>query len=83
MLVGKAAAMRFHAAPMSKGLLAAAAATTPAQHLFQLRHTASILSQYMQCITVHVYTSDRPLPSGCSMTQTVTSSRPVAHQACL
>ena len=52
MLSGKAAAMRFHAAPMSKGLLAAAAATTPAQHHCQLRGTARALSQYMQLISM-------------------------------
>ena len=57
MLIGKAAAMRFHAAPMSKGLLAAAAATMPAQHPCQLRGTASTLSQYAQFITMHAHQS--------------------------
>ena len=53
MLIGKAAAIRFHAAPISKGLLAAAAATTPAQHPCQLGKAASTLSQYMQLCISH------------------------------
>ena len=76
-LIGKAAAMRFHAAPMSKGLLAAAAATTPAQHPCQLRNTASTLSQYMQLIMMHAHVC---LPSGCTTTQGVTFDRPAACQ---
>ena len=77
MLIGKAAAMRFHAAPMSQGLLAAAAATTPARHPCQLEDTASTLSQYMQLIIMHAY---QPPPTGCTMTQRVTYNWPVEYQ---